>query len=835
MATINPFYRFEDAPEVASMGQGALRVSNATDLLYYYIDASYSGQLVSDVITTINSAIQLWNLNYNSHFVCERIGFNSPLSFPFSGQLYVYDTNVVTQYPLMRISVVFEYDTSGIIIFSRVSFLGTLNQYYNYADALLDIERDAYRALVSNYESGSAIFPKGYSFDAVTGEATSYIARFKDCKYDAALGYPVRVPLDTLPRGSSPKIALQPLDGNGRYIVSLYEQLIALAASDGVLYADLFSLYQSWTLPDGYSTSYLESTSGGQRLQINIFQLGGAGYTLILREEATFMFQRFYAPFYADVNFLVDFDGFTALPYEAPDYMVRYYNAFYDYDLCDFKECGYPPKEIYPMPIKAGDFIQFNVLGASANILEDTAVSVGVFDTAGNLIRKIGGTELVSYQCACEPCALLLTYSISQNEPFWADYLASLNQYFEGEFGYSLNFAVLDNEDNIVTSGGLSFAPSNSISTSDVEDVSEIAGLSFILNTETQSFEWSYTVANAVCEKSYRIVNTLILLSEPVQPTIIWESEPATCPDAPFVFGTQQQASAIIPSLSEGCYRLGLLRKDSALGGLESQFEPQTLEPNLNYYLALVSGSGFVHYIVAIPNWITSFTVLGTWLQNNLPFGTVSIDAFSNITITLYPYTDLVSGFYTIQIGLYDYGSAVFTSLSLFSDILDPTGTENIDELYSLSNSLDLDNSDCFSTLMQFWSVDNSIAEGFEYYNNWFQQVRLGINGGGKKPVIIESVYRQSNGIHKRPQNKQDLSIDLHTDFLDFETQCALVDATRHPYLVVNGQSLFVNGDIEVATVQDFTTQSSFEDLSQVKFSALVQGYQPKNSTCLNC
>jgi hypothetical protein len=136
---------------------------------------------------------------------------------------------------------------------------------------------------------------------------------------------------------------------------------------------------------------------------------------------------------------------------------------------------------------------------------------------------------------------------------------------------------------------------------------------------------------------------------------------------------------------------------------------------------------------------------------------------------------------------------------------------------------------------MQFWSSDNSIAEGFEYYNNWFQQVRLGINGGGKKPVLIESVYRQSNGIHKRPQNKQDLSIDLHTDFLDFETQCALVDATRHQYFVVNGQSLFVNGDIEVATIQDFTTQSSFEDLSQVKFSALVQGYQPKNSTCLNC
>jgi len=75
----------------------------------------------------------------------------------------------------------------------------------------------------------------------------------------------------------------------------------------------------------------------------------------------------------------------------------------------------------------------------------------------------------------------------------------------------------------------------------------------------------------------------------------------------------------------------------------------------------------------------------------------------------------------------------------------------------------------------------------------------------------------------------------LHTDFIDFETQCALVDATRHPFFVWNNQNLFVNGDIEVATTQDFTTQSSFEDLAQVKFSALVQGFQPKNSTCINC
>jgi hypothetical protein len=155
--------------------------------------------------------------------------------------------------------------------------------------------------------------------------------------------------------------------------------------------------------------------------------------------------------------------------------------------------------------------------------------------------------------------------------------------------------------------------------------------------------------------------------------------------------------------------------------------------------------------------------------------------------------------------------------------------------LYSLSNIINIDSADCFSTMLEFWANDNSIAQGFEYFNGWKQRVRLGLNGGGAKPVIEENLYRQSNGVHRRPQNKQDLSLDLHTDFIDEQTQLALVDATRHPYLVWNNKSIFVKGDIDVATIQDFTTQSSFETLAQVKFSALVQGFQPKNSSCLTC
>jgi len=161
--------------------------------------------------------------------------------------------------------------------------------------------------------------------------------------------------------------------------------------------------------------------------------------------------------------------------------------------------------------------------------------------------------------------------------------------------------------------------------------------------------------------------------------------------------------------------------------------------------------------------------------------------------------------------------------------------SESALEIYSTSNPIRIDNSDCFSTIIEFYGNPSSIAQGFEYYDNWRQRIRVGLNGGGAKPKIIEATYRQSNGVFKRPQNKQDLTLDLHTDFFDEPTQFAMTDATRHPYFVWNGKNVFVEGDIEVATIQDFTTQSSFEDLAQMKFSVLVQGFQPTNNSCINC
>jgi hypothetical protein len=155
--------------------------------------------------------------------------------------------------------------------------------------------------------------------------------------------------------------------------------------------------------------------------------------------------------------------------------------------------------------------------------------------------------------------------------------------------------------------------------------------------------------------------------------------------------------------------------------------------------------------------------------------------------------------------------------------------------IFAFSNTLDLNNQDCFSSMWQFGSSEDAIIEGFEYYSGWMQQLRLPINGAGQKPKIEESIYRNSDGTYQRPSNYSDLTLDLHSDYLDLETRNAVFSATRCPILIFEDQSIFVSGDLDVATVQDFSNKTSYRKLAQMKFSALIQGFQPNNNACIGC
>ena len=305
----------------------------------------------------------------------------------------------------------------------------------------------------------------------------------------------------------------------------------------------------------------------------------------------------------------------------------------------------------------------------------------------------------------------------------------------------------------------------------------------------------------------------------------------------------QMYASTTIPAVESGCYRLGLYQEPIETCDLEFYWLTSSTT-----YLETINSAPLNYLCFGIYD-ITNSAFVNNYGLIIPPEGLTPTEIvnFANTIDGMFAFYSETENYFTFTWNKTVDCDASYTMRSYIGDIdlniIDGIWSSITQEcicqtqyyLYSLSNIINADSADCFSTILEFWGANNSIAQGFEYDNNWKQRIRLGINGGGAKPIIEESLYRQSNGVHKRPQNKQDLSLDLHTDFIDEPTQLALVDATRHPYLVWNNKPIFVKGEIEVATTQDFTTQSSFETLAQVKFSALVQGFQPKNSTCINC
>ena len=844
MATINPFYRFEDAPEVASIGEGAVRTSEFLDACGSDLQAStFTGNNIGLAYGIIKSVVDFYNGTFANNFLIKQKTIPQVSSGIHLVEFLVYDEGLQSLYSMSGVNIVLEVNTDQIIG-QFVNNFGVVPSDFDYGTPLYDGERAAHDALLVNYNSGGAVFPSWYSFDSTTGVATSYIARFKNCKYDSALGRVVRVPADTKPRGVAIKKRSATQSVEGKYILALFDQLIN-AAVNGASYNDLSILRNSLVAPSGYIINYYFEISPSERQQINIYKPSGEGYALIIRESSGIKFQRFYAPSVLSVYDIIDnTDGNDPLPY-PPNDGISYGGVWFDYEQIQFQDACSIPVENYPMPAKSGDQMQFNIESDSGNVLTDALVSIGLFDEEFNFVQRIGSAETREY--VCPECAqpIVFTKTYAEDLLGWNNLRLSINAAISDPATY--NFGLYFGSGNTKAQTLLQETPA-SVLTNDAQFktyIEDLSTLDYLVSVElVPSGDETYPNYGIVtittfaldCQiEPYDVQFGLSLIETPLEAPF---ENTFTQTGGQNTITTSQNhfASITIPPVSSGCYRLGLYQFGYDISAVQTSWAQQTWFPTFNNCIAIIDNLGNVKWLITIPKGLANWAYFTEWLKANKPFGIVDIDLTNNfLTYTVNPYIDMFN--WTMEIGLYDFNSGVFypqytvDEQAMASSLYD----QNINEIYSFSNLLNLDDSDCFSTILEFWGEDGSLAQGFEYFNNWKQRIRLGINGGGKKPIITESLYRQSNGVHKRPQNKQDLSVDLHTDFLDFETQSALVDATRHPYFVWNGQNLFVTGDIEVATNQDFTTQSSFEDLAQVKFSALVQGFQPKNSTCINC
>jgi hypothetical protein len=159
---------------------------------------------------------------------------------------------------------------------------------------------------------------------------------------------------------------------------------------------------------------------------------------------------------------------------------------------------------------------------------------------------------------------------------------------------------------------------------------------------------------------------------------------------------------------------------------------------------------------------------------------------------------------------------------------------DNYSSLLAISQPLQLDNFETFTQILEYGASENSVIEGFEYINGWLQKVRVPLNGAGQTANSEESIYRNSDGTFQIPQNSTDEVLYLHTDYLDLPTQRAMISTTKHPIFVLASQNLSVQGDLEITNTQDFTQNSSFRKLQQMRFQALTQGYQPDNNSCIS-
>jgi hypothetical protein len=159
---------------------------------------------------------------------------------------------------------------------------------------------------------------------------------------------------------------------------------------------------------------------------------------------------------------------------------------------------------------------------------------------------------------------------------------------------------------------------------------------------------------------------------------------------------------------------------------------------------------------------------------------------------------------------------------------------DNYSSLLAISQPLQLDNFETFTQILEYGASENSVIEGFEYINGWLQKVRVPLNGAGQTANSEESIYRNSDGTFQIPQNSTDEVLYLHTDYLDLPTQRAMISTTKNPIFVLASQNLSVQGDLEITNTQDFTQNSSFRKLQQMRFQALTQGYQPDNNSCIS-
>ena len=142
----------------------------------------------------------------------------------------------------------------------------------------------------------------------------------------------------------------------------------------------------------------------------------------------------------------------------------------------------------------------------------------------------------------------------------------------------------------------------------------------------------------------------------------------------------------------------------------------------------------------------------------------------------------------------------------------------------AISQQFQIANNDCDNAMLKFRGKNNDY--GFDYSNDNYQIIRLGIGLYNPKYPTNQTQYRKQNGAFRNGVVAIDKQYDLITDNMDEVTHDALKVALKHREVYIDGVEMFNTGDYEVVEYDPILK------LAQATATVVVQGYNKTNNNC---
>jgi hypothetical protein len=864
-----PFINFEQAEINGNFGdEHAYRKVQLQTLVSLFVDDYFLGDRFFVSVNEIRNEVEL--LNQAPIFASLELVLPSP--YPTSTGVEVYTLEITiqqqTDYIPSFIAITFDL-TDGIVTSSTTVFTTGLTKEDSATNRpFIDEELKLARTLSVYNQNGAAIFPDTFTYNPTTGIAERRLLRAYDWEYNTTTNRPQRDGITDLRMIPKTVFRLRELTQIEKAMVSFFlEKPIKQSIIEDIWNAK--NIYLT-PLPEDWTFDFITHSLTKKQLSISSAKYGISFILAGIKVSDLWYFQRFVNPNYTKSNIQTSFEWIIAMNSFTGEYRnVGDIMSLIDVNLSDIILYGaneqFTPQTAlitipfasivtFPTTVLFADsiinYLNANGLPTTYTIATISGEQVVKFVTTANIVEN-GIVAVTSFDNAPFSYAIFegappnLAQGLSGTTPSNPNYgkLYSTDYYYDFdqcEFGtvvneepfnltiksadaYQINIATdfifdpaIDPESTEAPRIGIFDCNGKYL-----QDIGKIGFPPVVFPDCIETFTtkiffpaadnatryWNWPTVQLVSAPGLAFLK-MYLVDSNLNETFEAEFSMEFGPGADLntfdvaVFCTELQS--LITGLGYAC----------VVTYVEGDVPPPQIEPQIT-----VEITADLCNTVAI-NFVFTYTFVGTLYTHNVGLYTPIVLPEQPVLPTQYQASltipPLANGIY--RIGVYN---------QYFIDEV------NYITLFAMSQPLQLDNFETFTQILEYGSAKDSIIEGFEYLNGWIQRIRVALNGAGQTYALEESIYRNSDGTFQKPQNSTDEIIYLHTEYFDLKTQRAMTSATRHPIFVLANQNLSVQGDLEIATNQDYTTNQSFRKLQQMRFQAKNQGYQPNNNSCL--